>query len=64
MFNSTKSVLNSIKLNTIFEFSLNVFTEFVEFSDKIYLSLKGFERVVSSVGNQDATTVPVRVRNR
>ena len=39
------------------EFSLNVFTEFAEFSNKKYLSLKGFEPVVSSVRDQGVTTL-------
>ena len=36
------------------------FTLFAKFSDKNYLSLKGFEPVVFSVRDQDATTVSIR----
>ena len=39
------------------EFSLNVFTEFAEFSDN---TVKGLEPATSCVRDQDATTVPVR----
>ena len=43
------------------EFFLNVFTEFAEFSDKIFfIELKGFEPATSCVRDQDATTVSAR----
>ena len=44
------------------EFLLNVFTEFPEFNDKQYLSLKEFEPAVSSMRDLDATSVPTRHR--
>ena len=48
------------------EFSLNVFNEFAEFSDKIFVvTIKRFEPVTSCVRDQDATSVPARhVRDR
>ena len=43
------------------EFFLNVFTEFIEFSDKIFaIAVKGLEPPTSCVRNQDATTAPAR----
>ena len=42
------------------EFSLNVFTELAEFSDKKYLSLKGLEPVTSCVRDQHDTTAQAR----
>ena len=39
-------------------FELNIFTEFAE----KYLSLKGFEPMVSTVRDHEATTAPVRHR--
>ena len=43
------------------EFSLNVFTEFAEFSHKNYYILKRlFEPATSCVRDQDATTVQTR----
>ena len=42
------------------EFSLNVFTELAEFSDKKYLSLKGLEPGTSCVRDQDATIAQAR----
>ena len=48
-----------------FEFSLNVFTEFTEFSDKKYHFFKTlFEIATSCVRDQDAATAPVRHRYR
>ena len=49
------------RFSVSFQFSRNVFVEFAEFSDKIFvITVKGFEPVISCVGNQDATTVPAR----
>ena len=43
------------------EFSLNVFTEFAEFSDKNYYVLKRlFEPATSCVRDKDASTAPAR----
>ena len=42
------------------EFSSNVFTEFRELIDKIYLSLKGLEPTNSCIRDHDATTAPAR----
>ena len=45
----------------IFEFSLNVFTEFAEFSDKNKILLKkiaGLEPTISCVRDSDSTTAP------
>ena len=46
------------KIRGTMEFFLNVFTEFDEFIDKSYLSLKGLEPAISCVRNQDVATVP------
>ena len=46
-----------------FEFSLNVFTEFAEFSDKKFYTLERlFEPGTSCFREQDATTSPARHR--
>ena len=42
------------------EFFLNVFTEFVEFSDQKHLLLKGFEPATSCVKDQDTIKVPAK----
>ena len=45
------------------EFFLNVFIEFIKFSDKKYLSLKGIKPATYCVRDQDATTaVPRHMR--
>ena len=42
-------------------FFLNVFTEFSEFREKIFvITVKGLELANSYVSDQDATTVPTR----
>ena len=47
----------------IIEFSLNVFIEIVEFSDKNNQILKSlFEPATTCVKDQDATTAPARYR--
>ena len=44
-----------------FEFSLNVFIEFVQFSDRIFeITVKGLELAISCVRDQDAATGPAR----
>ena len=48
-------------LSLTFEFSLNVFTEFAEFSDKIFvITAKGLEPATACVRDQDAATGPAR----
>ena len=42
------------------EFFLNVFTKFIEVSEKDHLSLKGLNPATSCVRDQDATTVQAR----
>ena len=50
-----------MKVITLFEFSLNVFLEFAEFSDKhIVITAKGFKPAISCVRDQNATTAPTR----
>ena len=52
---------NVNKVNASIEFSLNVFTEFDEFSDKIFVTtVKGLEPAYSYVKDQHATAVLAR----
>ena len=44
----------------IIVFSPNVYTDFSEFSDYKYLSLKGLKPAASGFRDLDATTVPAR----
>ena len=46
--------------SNLMELFLNVFTEFSEFSDHKYSSLKGLDPGGSCVRDQDATTAPTR----
>ena len=47
------------------DFFPNVFIEFAEFSDKIFvITVKGLKLATSCVRDQDATTVPAHVRDR
>ena len=66
---SVKTIRSSVKslkslsppIKSLNWFSLNVFPEFAEFSDKNTChSSKGFKSVTSCVRDQDATTVPLR----